>query len=213
MFSVRPPFFIRIFDGKYLACSFPAADKIIYLSFDDGPVPEVTPGVLGILEERNISATFFCVGENVRKYPELLARISGSGHALGNHTFHHLNGWTTPPAEYFEDVRRCEAYFRSDLFRPPYGRMTPSQFFLIRKNYRIILWSVLSGDYNRGITKEKCLENVLTHTKPGSIVVFHDSLKAQENLFYTLPRFLDHFLGEGYRFEKINERTRSDLAK
>jgi peptidoglycan/xylan/chitin deacetylase (PgdA/CDA1 family) len=204
MFSVRPPFFLRAFDRKYLTCTIPAREKVICLTFDDGPVPEVTPGVLGMLEERNIRATFFCVGDNVKKHPDLFAKVTGAGHAIGNHTFHHLNGWRTPPAEYAEDVVRCNEYVKTDLFRPPYGKFTPSQYFLLRKHFRFILWSVLSGDYHKGISKKQCLSNVMTHTQPGSIVLFHDSLKAKENLFYALPRFLDHCLEEGYRFEKVS---------
>jgi len=203
MFSVRPPFFLRAFNGKYLVCSVPSEEKRIYLTFDDGPIPEITPGVLRMLEERNIHATFFCVGNNVKQHPDLFVQVSGAGHAIGNHTFHHLNGWKTPPAEYLQDVIRCNEYFKTSLLRPPYGRITPTQYFLLRKQFRIILWSVLSGDYNPGISGEQCLLNVITHTRPGSIVVFHDSLKAKDNLFYTLPRFLDHFLNEGYRFEKL----------
>jgi peptidoglycan-N-acetylglucosamine deacetylase len=209
MFSVRPPFILRVFDGKYLTWYMPTSEKVIYLTFDDGPVQEITPGVLGMLDERNIRATFFSVGENVKKFPEIFAQISGAGHAIGNHTFHHLNGWKTPPAEYVEDVMQCNEYFKTTLFRPPYGKFTPSQYFLLRKHYRIILWSVLSGDYHPGISKEQCLLNVVAHTRPGSIVVFHDSLKAKVNLFYALPRFLDHFLDEGYRFEMLS----SEIAK
>jgi peptidoglycan/xylan/chitin deacetylase (PgdA/CDA1 family) len=203
MFSVRLPFFFRVFDRRYLYCSIPASEKVIYLTFDDGPIPVVTPGVLSILKERNIMATFFCTGENVKKHPDIFAEISGAGHAIGNHTFHHLNGWKTPPAEYVEDVLLCNDYFKTDLFRPPYGKFTPIQYFILRKQYRIILWSVLSGDYHQGISKEQCLSNVMNYIRPGSIVVFHDSLKAKENLFYALPRFLDHFLEEGYRFKKL----------
>jgi peptidoglycan/xylan/chitin deacetylase (PgdA/CDA1 family) len=203
MFFVRPPLILRIFDRKYISCSIPAFEKVIYLTFDDGPVPEVTPDVLNILKERNILATFFCVGENVKKHPEVFAQLSGTGHAIGNHTFHHLNGWKTPPAEYFEDVNRCNEYFKTNLFRPPYGKFTPSQYFLLHKQYRFILWSVLSGDYHIGISKDKCLHNVVNHTNAGSIVLFHDSLKAKNKLFFALPRFLDHFLEKGYRFELL----------
>ena len=203
MLSVRPPFLFRYFNSKYLICSIPATENVIYLTFDDGPVPEITPEVLRILEDRNVKATFFCVGENVRKHPVIFGHIKEAGHAIGNHTFHHLNGWKTPPAEYVEDVFRCNEYFMPNLFRPPYGMFTLSQYFLLRKKFRFILWSVLSGDYNRKIPPDQCLSNVLKNTVPGSIVVFHDSIKAQENLFYTLPRFLDHFLNEGYTFEKL----------
>jgi len=201
--SYKPPFFFRFFDQKYLMCSIPSTERIIYLTFDDGPIPEVTPIVLDILKERNIKATFFCVGDNVKKYPEVFAQVLNAGHVVGNHTFHHLNGWKTPPAEYYEDMMRCDEFFRTNLFRPPYGRFSLSQYFLLRKKYRIILWSVLSGDYRSSNSKEKCLSTVLNHTESGSIVVFHDSLKAKDNMLFTLPRFLDHFLAEGYRFETI----------
>jgi peptidoglycan/xylan/chitin deacetylase (PgdA/CDA1 family) len=203
MFSVRPPLILRIFDKNYLSCSVPTSEKVIYLTFDDGPIPEVTSDVINILQERNIFATFFCLGDNVKKHPDVFAKVCEAGHAIGNHTFHHLNGWKTPPAEYIEDVNRCNEYFKTVLFRPPYGRFTRSQYFLLHKQYRFILWSVLSGDYHQGISNEQCLDNVLNHTSPGSIVLFHDSLKAKNNLFFTLPRFLDHFLEKGYRFEPL----------
>jgi peptidoglycan-N-acetylglucosamine deacetylase len=210
MVSVRPPFFFRFFDPKYLSCTIPSDDKVLYLTFDDGPVPEATPDVLDILAERNVKATFFCVGENVKKYPGVFSLIAGAGHATGNHTFHHLNGWKTPPAEYVEDVLRCNEYFSTNLFRPPYGRFTPSQYFLLHRKFRFILWSVLSGDYNRSVSSARCLSNVMENTRPGSIIVFHDSMKAKENLLYALPRFLDHFLGEGFRFEAIKD---SEMAR
>jgi peptidoglycan/xylan/chitin deacetylase (PgdA/CDA1 family) len=203
MFSVRAPLIFRIFDGRFITCSVPTKEKVIYLTFDDGPIPEVTPEVLNILKEKNIHATFFCVGDNVKKHPDVLANLTAEGHAIGNHTFHHFNGWKTPPAEYLDDVSHCNDLIHTNLFRPPYGKFTPSQYFLLRKKYKIILWSVLSGDYHAGISKEQCLSNVVEYTGPGSIVVFHDSLKAKENLFYTLPRFIDHFLEKGFRFESL----------
>ena len=209
MAAVGTPFILRILDGKYVTCSVRTSDKVIYMTFDDGPIPDVTPGVLEILKTRNIPATFFCVGENVKKYPEIFRQVTEAGHAIGNHTFHHLNGWTTPPAEYVEDVNRCDEFFTTDLLRPPFGRFTPSQYYLLHKKYRFILWSVLSGDYDRLILKEKCLQRVLINTKPGSIVLFHDSLKASENMFFALPKFIDHFLGDGYRFEKIPQSVPS----
>ena len=121
MFSIRPPFILRVFDRKYLSCSIPTSEKVIYLTFDDGPIPVITPGVLSILEERNIQATFFCVGDNVKKHQDIFAQVSGAGHAIGNHTFHHLNGWKTPPAEYVEDVMRCNEYFQKPVCS---GRLT-----------------------------------------------------------------------------------------
>jgi len=203
MFSVRVPLIFRIFDGSFLTCSVATKEKVIYLTFDDGPIPEVTPIVLNILKEKNIHATFFCVGDNIKKHPDVFARLIEEGHAIGNHTFHHFNGWKTPPAEYLDDVSHCNDLIHTNLFRPPYGKFTPSQYFLLRKKYKIILWSVLSGDYHAGISKDQCLSNVIQYSGPGSIVVFHDSLKAKENLVYTLPRFIDQFLEKGFRFESL----------
>ena len=203
MYSVHPPFFFRFFNGEHLTCSVPVVDNAIFLTFDDGPVPGITPQVLKILEERKASATFFCVGENVMKHPDLFQQIIKAGHSVGNHSFNHLNGWKTPTGGYVTNVMRCNDYLKTKLFRPPYGKFTPSQYFLLRKQFRFIMWSVLSGDYNRKVTPDQCLSNVLTFTKSGSIVVFHDSIKAGEKMFYALPRFLDHFLEKGYRFESL----------
>ncbi|MGE5424410.1 MAG: polysaccharide deacetylase family protein, partial [Syntrophothermus sp.] len=140
MYSVEPPFFFRFFNPDYLSSSYPPGNNKVYLTFDDGPVPEVTPQVLNILAQHQAKATFFCVGDNVRKHRSLFEEVVAAGHSVGNHTFHHLNGWKTPPALYAEDVNRCRDYFQTNLFRPPYGRYTPSQYFLLRKEYKIILW-------------------------------------------------------------------------
>ena len=195
MVFVRPPFLLRVFNGKYLTCSIPETGKIIYLTLDDGPVPEITPVVLGLLNERKIKATFFCAGSDVKKYPDLFEEVCNAGHAIGNHTYHHLNGWKTPTAEYVNDVMRCNEFFKTSLFRPPYGKFTLSQYFLLRKQFRFILWSALSGDYNQRISKEQCLRNVINYTKPGSIVVFHDSIKASENMLYAPSPFPGPFPG------------------
>jgi len=204
MIGVRPPFFFRWLSPGYLACDLPGEDKVIYITFDDGPIPEVTPEALTILKKYDAKATFFMVGDNVRKHPDIFELVTRDGHAIGNHTFHHLNGWKTPPGEYMEDVNRCREYFSTRLFRPPYGRFTPTQYFLLRNDFRFVLWSVLTGDFRKTITPEQCLNNALEHTRSGSIVVFHDNLKATEKLMYALPRFLEHFSGLGYRFEGIS---------
>ena len=204
MSAVQPPFFIRWLSPEYLVCDFPGSDKVIYLTFDDGPIPEATPEVLDILLKYQVQATFFMVGDNVRKHPEVFERVRNEGHAIGNHTFHHLNGWHTPPGLFLDDIHRCREYFDSKLFRPPYGRFTPSQYFLLRKDFRFILWSVLTGDFNRKISPERCLKNAIGHTRNGSVVVFHDSLKAIGNVRYALPRFLGHFLDLGYKFEILH---------
>jgi len=203
MSPVAPPFFLRWLSPGYLVCDLPATEKVIYLTFDDGPIPDVTPEVLSILSKYEAKATFFVVGDNVRKYPEIFEQVKGAGHAVGNHTFHHLNGWKTSPGAYAEDVSRCRDYFETKLFRPPYGRITPSQYFLLRSDYRIILWSVLTSDYDRRVTPEQCLQNSIEHTKQGSVVVFHDHLKSIASVRYALPRMLEHFSKQGYRFEGI----------
>jgi peptidoglycan/xylan/chitin deacetylase (PgdA/CDA1 family) len=204
MNTVRMPFFVRWLSPEYLVCELAGTEKVIYLTFDDGPIPEATPEVLNILGNFGVKATFFVVGDNVRKYPDVFGRLIQEGHAAGNHTFHHLNGWHTPPGLYLDDVSRCSEYFKTRLFRPPYGRFTPSQYFLLRRDYRFILWSVLTYDFHRHTTPEQCLTNAVNYTRTGSIVVFHDSLKAMDNVRYALPRFLTHFLNLGYRFEIIN---------
>lgn len=205
MTAVRPPFFLNWFSPEYLVCDLPGPEKVIYLTFDDGPVPEATPRVLDILAEYNAKATFFMVGDNVRKYPELFQRVKHDDHAVGNHTYHHLNGWHTPPGLYLDDVNRCREYFDTKLFRPPFGRFTPSQYFLLRKDFRFILWSVLTCDFHRHISPEQCLNNAITNTGNGSVVVFHDSIKSIKNVEFALPGFLKHFGNLGYRFESLSE--------
>ena len=202
-YSVNASLFFRFFNNKYLICSYPSDEKILYLTFDDGPTPEVTSAVLSILNDGNAKATFFCIGENVKKHPELFNSIEQQGHAIGNHTFSHLNGWKTPPGEYVENVSRCEEYFITELFRPPYGRFSLSQYFLLRKKYKFVLWSVLSGDFHRRTSPDQCLANVLENSTPGSIIVFHDNILAKEKVLYALPLVLDHFRKKGFRFEKL----------
>lgn len=203
MKSVNAPFFLRWLSPRHLVCDLPNEEQIVYLTFDDGPIPEVTPEILSILDRYNVKATFFMVGDNVKKNPEVFEQVRKGNHAIGNHTFHHLNGWKSPPGAYLEDVTRCESYFQTTLFRPPYGRFTPSQYLLLHKQYRFILWSVLTWDFDRNTSPEECLQYALQYTRSGSVVVFHDSIKAIEKVRYALPRFLDHCLNSGYRFETI----------
>lgn len=200
---IRPPWIIRLLSGKNLVCSMPREGNKVYITFDDGPVPEVTPEVLRILGEYRATATFFMVGENVRKHPELVEKVRSEGHATGNHTFHHLNGWRTPPAAYVEDVNRCDDLLHTTLFRPPYGRLTPSQYLLLRKKYRIILWSVLTKDYSKTTSPETCLDIAKSYTGPGSVVVFHDSIKAREKVLYALPRYLEYLAQNNYSTQTL----------
>jgi peptidoglycan/xylan/chitin deacetylase (PgdA/CDA1 family) len=181
----------------------PVSEKKLFFTFDDGPVPEATPFVLDTLSAYGAKATFFCVGDNVRKHPDIFRRVLEAGHAVGNHTQHHLNGWKTPTEQYLDNVAQCAEQVRSQLFRPPYGRLRPQQAAHLRAHYDIVMWDVLSMDYDREISGEQCLRNILRNASPGSIVVMHDSLKAERNLRYALPRALEHFRSEGFVFESL----------
>jgi peptidoglycan/xylan/chitin deacetylase (PgdA/CDA1 family) len=202
MYLVKTPKFIQNLFPNFI-WKIPSSEKVIYLTFDDGPIPEVTPWVLETLEKFNAKATFFCVGENVKKHPETFKNVLDHGHSVGNHTYNHLNGWATDNIPYFHNVRHCANLVKSVLFRPPYGRLMPKQAQFLQRHYRIIMWDVLSGDFDPKISQEQCLNNVKIKTKPGSIIVFHDSLKAFEKLQFVLPKVLQHFIEKGYRFEAL----------
>jgi peptidoglycan-N-acetylglucosamine deacetylase len=195
-------------------------ENIIYLTFDDGPIPEITEYVLEELNKYNIKATFFCVGDNINKNPEVFKKIILSGHAIGNHTYNHLNGWKTDDDVYLENIRKCEEVINkvkkeisdkdssfiihhSSLFRPPYGLIKRSQIKKLNNEYQIIMWDVLTGDFNNELSPEKCLHKAMKYSKKGSVVIFHDSIKAERNLRYALPRFIEHFSSKGFRFETL----------
>lgn len=177
--------------------------KNIYLTFDDGPVPEVTPIVLDLLEEYDAKATFFCVGDNVRKHLDIYNEIIKRGHKVGNHTFHHIKGWNTKDEDYYADIQSTNDLIHSNLFRPPYGRITPKQHYHLKKEYRIILWSVISYDYNRLLTPRRVWRNVRNSVTNNDIVLFHDSIKAKENMLYALKNTLFFFTARGYKFKSI----------
>lgn len=205
MYLVKTPFWLRALYPR-LTWRLPVKEKIIYLSFDDGPHETATPFVLDTLKTYNAKATFFCIGKNVQRHPDIYTRIINEGHAVGNHTQNHLNGWKVPDEQYIADYKEAAQHISSDLFRPPYGRLKRSQHKqLLTSNSQLqtIMWDVLSGDFDTTLTGEACLGYVLYHTKPGSIVVFHDSTKAWDRMRYALPKMLEHFSREGYRFEKI----------
>ena len=178
-------------------------EKNIYLTFDDGPIPEVTPWVVDVLRKYQAKATFFCVGENVYKHPEVYSMVQEAGHRTGNHSYNHLKGWSTPYHEYLENVARCQELVKSPLFRPPHGQITLKLARALRTEYRIIMWSMLSRDFDRNITPETCLRNAINKSRPGTIIVFHDSLKARDRLEYTLPRYIEHYSTQGYRFPAL----------
>jgi len=175
----------------------------IYLTFDDGPIPIVTPFVLNILQQYNAKATFFCIGDNVNKHPDVFEQVKNAGHAIGNHTYNHLNGWKTPAEIYLENTEKADELLHTSLFRPPYGRITRSQIKLLKSvkpEINIVMWDVLSGDFDINLSPEKCLNHVLKHTQSGSIVVFHDSLKAFDRLEYVLPKALEAWSKAGFEF-------------
>jgi hypothetical protein len=199
---VKRLFFNQIWD-------IPNTEKKVFLTFDDGPTPEITEWVLNVLETHQIRATFFCIGHNIEKHPELFKKVIAAGHQIGNHTFNHLKGWKTDNSTYIRNVKACEdtivkysdGKINSRLFRPPYGKIKPSQSRLLRKQgYRIIMWDVISMDFDKTITPEKCLQNVIENVEQGSIIVCHDSVKAFGNLEYLLPKVIQNLQERGFRF-------------
>ena len=177
----------------YFEFKIKGENKTLYLTFDDGPIPEVTPEVLDILDKYNAKATFFCVADNIKKYPEVFQSIIDRGHRLGNHTYHHIKGWETPNNEYFEDIERANQLVNSNLFRPPYGRIGFFQARELRKKYRLILWSVLSYDYSGKLSKENVWDNIRKSVTDNDIILFHDNIKARDNMIFALNNTLLYF--------------------
>lgn len=205
-FVKTPGWLKRIYDSYIW--SIPVNDKILYLTFDDGPHPEATPFVLKELKKHDALATFFCIGKNVVSYPGIYKQIINEGHSVGNHTFNHLNGWKTGNDDYLNDIALASHEIDSDLFRPPYGRITSFQAKNLKtvmngKEPKVIMWDVLSGDFDINCTPRECLANVLLASVSGSIIIFHDSEKAFPKLAYTLPRILNHFSEKGYLFKSL----------
>ncbi len=199
---ISPPALVkRIYSS--LLWHIPVNEKKIFLTFDDGPVPEATPFVMDTLENYNAKATFFCIGNNVEKHPDIYAQIIKRGHATGNHTWSHVNGWKTKTQQYLEEVSLCAQKVNSVLFRPPYGKISRPQIKALTPHYQIIMWDVLSYDYDSEVSPEKCAANVLKNIRPGSVVVFHDSVKAFKNMSYALPLVLKELSLQGYSFDAI----------
>lgn len=210
MIWIKTHWLIKKLFSNYI-WEIPNRDNKIYLTFDDGPTPEITEWTLQQLKKHNAKATFFCIGDNIKKYPEIFKKVIEEGHSIGNHTFNHLNGWKTSKQEYLENTKKCQSAICNlqsaiyNLFRPPYGKIKPSQSKELRKlGYKIIMWDIISYDFDATISREKCLENVLTNVKSGSIIVFHDSIKAFPNLEYTLPKVLEILNKKGFVFAKID---------
>lgn len=205
MYLVKSPLLLKWYYAS-LTWHKSHAEKAIYLTFDDGPIPDVTEFVLKTLKDQDVKATFFCIGDNIRKHPQLFQRLLDEGHKVGNHTYNHLKGWKTDDKIYLENFEQCQQLTASQLFRPPYGRIKKSQIREIRRRYpdmNIIMWDVLSGDFDLGLSPESCYQNVSKYVENGSIIVFHDSLKAFERLQYALPRVIAELKAKGYQFRTL----------
>lgn len=209
MYFTKTPKFIQSLFPHY-TWKMPKKDRVIYITFDDGPIPKVTPWVLETLKAYNAKATFFCVGDNIQKHPDVFEQVKSAGHALGNHTYNHLSGWNTENIPYFHNIRKCARLVKSELFRPPYGRIKPTQAQFLARHYNIVMWDVLSGDFDPDLSKEDCLSNSIMSTRRGSIIVFHDSLKSWDKLQFVLPRYLEFFSQKGYRFEAISQEYNAE---
>jgi len=215
---VKTPLFVKKMFPNYV-WDIASTNKTIYLTFDDGPTPEITNWTLKTLKTFNAKATFFCIGNNIEKHPEIFQSILDDGHAIGNHTYNHIKGWKTQNKNYLDNITKAEGVIESqiikssivnrqssisNLFRPPYGQIKPKQGKdLIKLGYKIVMWDILSFDWDNNVTKETCLNHVISKTTSGSIIVFHDSIKASKNLKYTLPKVLEYFNNKNYTFNAI----------
>jgi peptidoglycan-N-acetylglucosamine deacetylase len=197
---------------KDLIWDVPTAKREIFITFDDGPIPGATTHALDVLKEYDAKATFFCIGDNVRKHPEIYQRLIDEGHGIGNHSLNHLNGWKYNDYSYVKNVLECARLVDSRLYRPPYGKIKRSQATALRKRFSVIMWDVISGDFDRKVSPAKCVSNVIDNARPGSIVVFHDSQKAFEKMAYALPKVIEHYRNEGYTFGVIPQDIQPVMA-
>jgi len=199
---VRTPGFLKI-AFREITWHIRDTEPSLYLTFDDGPTPGITARVLEVLSQFRARATFFCIGRNVERHPEIYQQILSAGHATGNHTYSHLKGWFTPDTEYFNDISLAAQFISSKLYRPAYGMITPRQVRYLRQFYTIVMWDIMSYDFAYPTSPEKCLNQVIRFAKPGSVIVFHDSVKASEKLLHALPRVLEYYAEKGFTFKSI----------
>jgi len=202
MFIEQPPWIYRVFFPG-TAWRINPEEKCVYLTFDDGPVPEITAWVLNVLDTYQIKATFFCVGDNVRKYPDIYRMTLERGHRVGNHTFNHIQGICFKSKNYLKNVSKAAEWIKSDLFRPPHGHMRMPQLIQLKKEYRIIMWDVVTRDYSPHMTSQGVINVIRKHTRNGSIIVFHDSLKAKGRIEEALPRSIEWLIAQGYQFKTL----------
>jgi peptidoglycan/xylan/chitin deacetylase (PgdA/CDA1 family) len=204
MLIERPPLLYRwLYPGSHWR--FNENQKVVYLTFDDGPIPEMTPWVLDLLDSYGIKATFFCVGDNVRKYPEIFSEVKRRGHLVGNHTFHHLQGIKVTTKTYLKDIAEAAKLIDSPLFRPPHGHMRIPQFYALKNKYKVVMWDVVTRDYSTLRDAEQVFENVKRYTRNGSIIVFHDSLKGGAKTREALPKSIEWLIEQGFTFRLIGE--------
>lgn len=202
MILEQPSLWLRLLYPKALWRINPT-ERVIYLTFDDGPIPEVTPRVLEILRNYGVKATFFMVGDNVRKYPEVFEMVKSDGHRLGNHTFNHLGGIKHSTKDYVLNIHKANAYIHSDLFRPPHGWLRHRQYYFLKRHYKLVMWDLVTRDYSKRLNADDVFENVRRYARPGSIITFHDSLRSVPKLWSALPRSIEWLLAEGYEFRVI----------
>lgn len=200
MWIEQPPFFYRLLFTEAIWRILQRGKKVVYLTFDDGPIPEETPWVLDVLDRYGVKATFFMVGNNVRRYPELFEEVKRRGHSYGNHTMHHLQGLKVDAKTFFRDITEADRLIGSILFRPPHGIISPLQTSLIKRHYNIIMYDLVTRDYSKRVSGEEVLDNVKRYARNGSIIVFHDSKKAHVNMRYALPRAIEWLKEQGYEF-------------
>lgn len=206
-FLHRSPFLLQWVLSDY-TWRIDTSEKIIYLTFDDGPIPVVTENVIKVLEDFKAAATFFCIGDNVRKHPEIFRELKKRGHSIGNHTYNHLNGWKTADNVYLDNFQKCQDILETDtlLFRPPYGRIRKAQYRLLPGDTKLMMWDVLTGDFSPDVQPGAALNSVIRLSRPGTIMLLHDSIKAEQKMSYILPRVLEHFSEKGYRFDALPMR-------
>ncbi|WP_417589481.1 polysaccharide deacetylase family protein [Owenweeksia hongkongensis] len=201
-YLIKSPWWLKALYPN-LTWNIPTKDKVVYLTFDDGPTPEITEWVMDRLAQHQALGTFFLIGKNVAENPEIYQQLKDVGHSTGNHTYNHFNGWRYTTQDYLDNVKACEDIFPSRLFRPPYGRIKRKQAKALKKDYNIIMWDILSGDFDTSIDGERCYKNVVKHVQPGSIIVFHDSVKAWPRLQVALPKTLEYLKEKGFRMEAL----------
>ena len=200
MILEQPSLWLRLLYPKALWRINPT-ERVVYLTFDDGPIPEVTPRVLEILRNYGVKATFFMVGDNVRKYPEVFEMVKSDGHRLGNHTFNHLGGIKHSTKDYVLNIHKANAYIHSDLFRPPHGWLRHRQYYFLKRHYKLVMWDLVTRDYSKWMTAEDVLNNVKHYARNGSIITFHDSLKSIDKLHFALPASIEWLRAQGYKFK------------